>query len=307
MLYEESFRSVNGRDDVQYWIYVPAAEPAGVIQLIHGFGEHSRRYLHMIEAFVDAGFIVAADDHVGHGKTAVVNNTWGDWGRAGYETMVKDEKQLHDLTEARFPDLPYLMFGHSMGSVITRQYMARFGSDLKAAALCGTCGNFPTDAARSILQKLVEEGRGSECDPNAGAALMGWMLDRCGKPEIGNEWICHDRYVQMDHAKDPFDAFTRPTTNESLLDFILMIDDVKGTGWAGKVPTALPVYSVGGDHDPFGTYASGLYECSNWLIETGHIVETRVYGGRRHEVHNYPDIRDDVEIGIITFFRQKIG
>ena len=35
MLYEESFRSVNGRDDVQYWIYVPAAEPAGVIQLIH--------------------------------------------------------------------------------------------------------------------------------------------------------------------------------------------------------------------------------------------------------------------------------
>ena len=67
MLYEESFRSVNGRDDVQYWIYVPAAEPAGVIQLIHGFGEHSRRYLHMIGAFVDAGFIVAADDHVGHG------------------------------------------------------------------------------------------------------------------------------------------------------------------------------------------------------------------------------------------------
>lgn len=307
MLYEESFRSVNGRDDVQYWIYVPAAEPAGVIQLIHVFGEHSRRYLHMIEAFVDAGFIVAADDHVGHGKTAVVNNTWGDWGRAGYETMVKDEKQLHDLTEARFPDLPYLMFGHSMGSVITRQYMARFGSDLKAAALCGTCGNFPTDAARSILQKLVEEGRGSECDPNAGAALMGWMLDRCGKPEIGNEWICHDRYVQMDHAKDPFDAFTRPTTNESLLDLILMIDEVKGNGWAGKVPTALPVYSVGGDQDPFGTYASGLYECSNWLIETGHIVETRVYGGRRHEVHNYPDIRDDVENGIITFFRQKIG
>jgi len=75
MLFEDSFLSVNGRDQVQYWIYVPAAEPKGVIQLVHGFGEHSRRYLHMIAHFLEAGYIVAADDHVGHGKTAMANNT----------------------------------------------------------------------------------------------------------------------------------------------------------------------------------------------------------------------------------------
>ena len=78
MLHEVSFRSFNERDEVQGWIYVPACEPKGIIQLVHGFGEHSRRYLHMIVAFMDAGYIVAADDHVGHGKTAVVNGTWGD-------------------------------------------------------------------------------------------------------------------------------------------------------------------------------------------------------------------------------------
>ena len=42
------------------------------------FGEHSRRYFHMIVKFMDA-YIVAADDHVGHGKTAMYNDTWGDW------------------------------------------------------------------------------------------------------------------------------------------------------------------------------------------------------------------------------------
>ena len=74
MLHEVSFASFNGRDQVQGWIYVPACKPKGIVQVIHGFGEHSRRYLHMISAFLDAGYIVAADDHVGHGKTACVKN-----------------------------------------------------------------------------------------------------------------------------------------------------------------------------------------------------------------------------------------
>ena len=69
MLHEVSFPSYNKRDEVQGWIYVPAARPKGIVQIIHGFGEHSRRYLHMISKFMDAGFIVAADDHEnGNGK-----------------------------------------------------------------------------------------------------------------------------------------------------------------------------------------------------------------------------------------------
>ena len=71
MLHEVSFHSFNGRDEVQGWVYVPACKPKGIVQVIHGFGEHSRRYFHMIVKFMDAGYIVAADDHVGHGKTAI--------------------------------------------------------------------------------------------------------------------------------------------------------------------------------------------------------------------------------------------
>ena len=52
MLHEVSFASYNGRDQVQGWIYVPACKPKGIVQVIHGFGEHSRRYLHMISAFM---------------------------------------------------------------------------------------------------------------------------------------------------------------------------------------------------------------------------------------------------------------
>ena len=100
MLHEVKFGSFNERDTVYGWVYVPAAKPLGIIQLIHGFGEHSRRYLHMISSFVEAGYIVAADDHVGHGKTAVENGVWGDWGGRGYTVMVEDEKRLRDVPRA---------------------------------------------------------------------------------------------------------------------------------------------------------------------------------------------------------------
>ncbi|MDY2626356.1 MAG: alpha/beta fold hydrolase [Coriobacteriales bacterium] len=307
MLYEDQFASSNGRDQVQYWIYVPAAKPKGVIQLIHGFGEHARRYLHMIARFVEAGYVVAADDHVGHGKTAIVNEgTWGDWGDAGFETMVNDEHLLTGRVRQLFSDVPYFLFGHSMGSVIARQYIARFGGELAGVTLCGTCGDFPTAEAEAMLQKDIKAGKELETDAEAAGVAMGWMGERCGEVKLGNEWICHDPYVQVDHANDPFDAFTKPTTNRSLLYFMQMIDDVKGTEWAEKVPTELPIYSIAGDQDPFGGYASGVYQVSNWLYDTGHSIKTKVYPGYRHEIHNYKEIKDEVEEGVIAFFDEQI-
>lgn len=303
MLYEDSFLSTNQRDQVQYWIYVPAAKPKGVIQLVHGFGEHSRRFLYMIVRFLEADYIVAADDHFGHGKTAIANpGTWGDWGDGGFETMVKDEHLLKDEVQKKFPDIPYYIFGHSMGSVIVREFMARYGEELEAATICGTCGDFPTEKAEEILKKDIAEGKGKESDPEAAGVAMGWMGERCGEIKLGNEWICHDPYVQTDHANDPFDAFTKPTTNQSMLYFMEMIDDVKGTKWAEKVPKDLPIYSIAGDQDPFGSYGKGVYEVADWLYRTGHVVTTKMYSGYRHEIHNYKEIKGEVVDGIIEFF-----
>ena len=87
---------------------------------------------------------------------------------------------------------------------------------------------------------------------------MGWMCERCGNISIGNEWICSDPYVQRDHAEDPFDAFTRPTTNQSLLYFVQMMKAITGTEWAGKIPSDLPIYNIGGDQDPVGEYGKGI-------------------------------------------------
>ena len=302
MLHEISFPSYNGRDQVQGWIYVPACKPRGIVQLIHGFGEHSRRYFHMIVKYLDAGFIVAADDHVGHGKTAMMNDTWGDWGDKGCHTMMEDEHSLTLLVKEKYPNLPYFLFGHSMGSFIARDYAAKYGDELAGMTICGTAGVFRgAEEAIPALEAIVDAGGGAESDPALLGSLLGWMCERCGEVTLGNEWICHDPYVQRDHAEDPFDAFTKPISNRSLLYFTQMMTCITGKAWAEKVPKALPIYNIGGDQDPVGEYGKGIYEVSNWLYETGHDVKTKVYPGYRHEIHNYADLKDEVAAGIIAF------
>ena len=308
MLHEVSFLSYNQKDEVYGWIYVPACKPKGVVQLIHGFGEHSRRYFHMIVKLMDAGFIVAADDHVGHGKTALENDTWGDWGTKGCQTMMEDEHTLKEIVQDEYPDIPYFMYGHSMGSIIARQFIAKYGEELAGAVICGTVGPdaVPCDKGIELLKPLVEAGKGAESDPNLLGALLGGLFARIEEVKIGNEWICHDPYVQIDHAQDPFDAFTKPTSNEALLQFVEMIAEVNTPEWAAKVPKDLPLYNIAGDEDPCGSFGEGVKLVSKWLEETGHDVKTKLYEGYRHEIHNYSDLKDEVEAGMIGFFNKVL-
>jgi len=203
-----------------------------------------------------------------------------------------------------YPDLPYFMFGHSMGSFIARDYIAKYGDELAGVTLCGTCGAFASVSdTLAAIRAAVDAGKGDEADPAFTNMLFGFMFSRIEEPvKLGNEWICHSPWVQNDHAADPFDAFTKPTNNRSMMYFCEMMTCIEGTEWAKKVPTALPIYNIGGDQDPVGNWGEGVYQTSNWLAETGHKVTTKLYSGYRHEIHNYDEIKWAVEEGIIDFF-----
>ncbi|MDD5922826.1 MAG: alpha/beta fold hydrolase [Eubacteriales bacterium] len=302
MLHEVDFQSYNQRDRVYGWVWVPAANPHGIVQLIHGFGEHARRYLHMISTLVDAGYIVCADDHVGHGKTAVENDTWGDWGSRGWETMTEDEHTLTGIVKELYPNLPYFLFGHSMGSFIAKDYISKYGGELDGVILCGTSGHFPhAEEVQAELFEAISEGRGEESDPQYGQELMGWMNERVKNVKLGNEWICDDVYVQLDHAGDPFNAFSKPTTNRALYYFTKLITETCSREWAERVPESMPIYIISGDEDPVGRYGDGVREIRDLLEESGHAVNMVLYPGYRHEIHNYSDLKDEVEDGILTY------
>lgn len=306
-LQEIEFKSFNEKDTIKAWIYTPIRKPRGIVQIVHGFGEHSRRYLHMILALNEAGFVVAADDHVGHGKTAYDSGNWADWGNKGHMTMAEDEHKLREIVQKEFGDLPYFMFGHSMGSMIARGYATRYGGGLSGLILCGTSGIFPNLSEMSNkMKERIDQGDGEMVEDSYLDSLFGWMTERIENPNSSNDWISGDPDIVADHANDPFNNFTSTPNIRSLYAFVRMMETIIGTEWAEKVPSSIPVYNIAGDLDPVGLYGEGVYQVSNWLAETGNPVKTKVYPGYRHEIHNYREIRDEVVEGIIDFINDAI-
>jgi alpha-beta hydrolase superfamily lysophospholipase len=80
---------------------------------------------------------------------------------------------------------------------------------------------------------------------------------------------------------------------------------IEGTEWAERVPTGLPILLIAGDQDPVGNFGEGVYQVANWLHATGHDVTTQLWSGYRHEIHNYDDIKFDVEETIIEWLDLK--
>ena len=115
-----------GRVQVRRW---PADDPARLVVLVHGYGEHIGRYEHVAEALVARGALVVGPDHVGHGRSS------------GEQALVADFEQVVDDLRAVVEDarggLPVVMVGHSMGGLIAARYAQRHREDLAGLVLTG--------------------------------------------------------------------------------------------------------------------------------------------------------------------------
>ena len=305
---EIEFPSYNGRDTIKGWCYSPITEPKAIVQIVHGLGEHSRRYLHMIGKMLEAGFVVCADDHVGHGKTAHDGNTWGDLGQSGYMTTAEDEHTLRKKVQEEYPDIPYFMYGHSWGSVIARVYAAHYAEGMAGLIICGAPAD--NESFLSILEDMqpyIDQGKDNEVVVEFIMSAFAGLTDRYEDVKSPNDWIAKEEAVVADHGRDPFNNLTAPMNVRLLYDFGQALQSIQGTQWAEKLPKDLPIYNISGDMDPIGQFGEGTYKITRWLYETGHKkVITKVYSGFRHEIHNEPPIRDEVEEGLIQFVKDCI-
>jgi len=107
-----------------YTAYYPASasEVRGTILWVHGYAEHSGRYLPIIEYLLERGWHSVAWDLRGHGRST---------GRRGY--ISDTEEYLADLTAVwthwhkRIPE-PVVLFGHSLGGLIALRYRQKYSA-----------------------------------------------------------------------------------------------------------------------------------------------------------------------------------
>ena len=154
---EYSIPSKTGLADIFARCWAPSdKEPTAIFQIAHGMAEHSERYADFAEYLCSKGFVVIADDHIGHGKSVKSDNDLGYFGESGgWDAFVEDERAVTELMKKEYPATPVIFFGHSMGSFIARDYIAKYGDELDGVTLCATSGEFPgLDNSIEYLKKL---------------------------------------------------------------------------------------------------------------------------------------------------------
>ncbi|MDO9591042.1 MAG: alpha/beta hydrolase [Microcella sp.] len=258
---------------VHYYVWAPG-KPKGIVQLAHGVGEHALRYELLAQDLVGAGYAVYADDHRGHGATVVEywKGDLGKIGKLGVGGLRATEKNLLELTalaKAEHPDLPFVMLGHSWGSLMVQNLLNQGEHHYSAVVLTGTALRTPLDMNGGDL--------------NARHKHLG---------TTGAEWLSRDPEVVAAFVADPL------TTDAKVLQLFGVRDGLRLYGTPKRVQPPVPLLIMVGDDDPLGGEKSAK-KLADAYLRKGELsdVELIVYPGARHEVFNetnQQEVRDDL-------------
>jgi alpha-beta hydrolase superfamily lysophospholipase len=231
----------------------------GVIQLAHGAGEHSLRYLEPLTPIIEAGYAVYSADHRGHGATAGSADKLGDFGPAGAPQAIADMADLSRLIRVHEPDLPLILLGHSMGAMFSQVFLVDHSDLIDALVLSGTAGPGP----------LPADG------PNAAFKT----------PRTEYDWLSRDEAEVDKYVADPLCGIR--FTEESMASFFALRERPIGGAALAGVKTDLPIYVFVGDADPINVNLARITPLIEGYKAAGLTdVTLKVYPGGRHEMLN---------------------
>lgn len=260
----------------------PHPAPRALVQIAHGVGEHSGRYVELAEALVAAGYAVAADDHRGHGRTGLEQHG-GDASRLGLlgpGGLRATEEAISQLTRdlaAENPGLPVVLLGHSWGSLMAQRIVDRRSGDYAALVLSGSAYRLPgwMNAGDLARRHRVPGG-------------------------LGLEWLSRDEEVWQRFHDDPL-TFTTPLAKR-----IGPRDTLRLVGRPARdLPHRLPLLLVVGADDSLGGERSvralaQAYRRRSKLTD----VTVRVYPEARHELFQELN-RADVTADLVAWLDER--
>lgn len=302
-----TFKDTEGFDIFVYrWMLPAGVQAKAAVQIAHGAAEHALRYRRFALFLNAAGYVVYANDHRGHGKTAGSLEKAGIAGADGWNRMVDDMKLLSDRIRSENPGLPLVLFGHSMGSFLAQQYIQSWGSALAGVVLSGTTGslgdNLPMVIA-AVEQDIERQG------PDAPSAVFGQMFAGFNAPfepvKTGFEWLSRDEAEVQKYVDDPWCGF--PFTNALVADMLKGGQALWSPENEARIPTDLSVLMVAGAMDPVGGFAAQVQALAARYRTLGvKDLTVKLYADARHEVLNETN-RDEVQQDILDWLDAHIA
>ena len=283
------FDSSDGETGIRVLAWIPATAPRAIVQIAHGMVEHIERYDDFARMLAASGYVVFGNDHIGHGKSVLHVSELGELPVGGNDIMISDVDALRRIAQDRFPGIPYVLFGHSMGSFIARCYAGRHGAGLAGLILCGS-GDQPRPVAFAgeRLSRLIARASGwdyrSQFLHNMAVGSYAKRIPDATSPLA---WLNTSEECVKRYADDPAcGAMFSAGGYASLLSLVL---EASSSGCLHGIPSELPILFVSGSCDPVGDMGKGVRNAAAALIASDHSdVEVRIYEGMRHEILDEP-------------------
>ena len=280
----------------------PKGTLRGVVQISHGMSEHIGRYLPFFRFLANEGFVVCGNDHLGHGKSCPDNSRLGFFApEKGYQYLIEDLHLVSLELKKRYPDLPFFLFGHSMGSMIVRLYLSKYSSLLNGVVICGTAGPNPASKAGMLLYRQVIASKGMMYrSQKLKQLIFGSYNNRFHHPKSDCAWLSRDEQMVEAYENDPLCNF--PFTASAYLDLLSLQYYSNTHLWYRTLDPKLPMLLISGSMDPVGNYGKGVTAVEKQLRRAGiQDLTMWLYPEARHELLNETN-RDEVMRDVLSWF-----
>lgn len=294
------FPSSDGKSQIHVNKWVPTqCKLKGVVQIAHGVAEYGKRYEDFAMFLADNGYVVVANDHLGHGQSLIEDSPMVYFGEAeSWWHAVDDVEKLRIMTHMDYPELPYFLFGHSMGSFISRSHLIRHGGKLDGCILCGTgfLNGLMIKGGKLVANIEIKRfGRQGYSDMADKLSFGGY--NKAFEPNRTEfDWLSANSDNVDEYINDPL-CGGRTTLGlfRELLDGLTYVNDRKHIETMSKEQ---PILFISGAEDPVGEMGKGVKKAYNEFKNSGiKDVEIKLYEGLRHEILNekeYQMVYDDV-------------
>lgn len=260
--------------------------PRGAVQIAHGLAEHAARYGRFAAALNQAGMIVFATDHRGHGRTG--RDRLGDFGAAGFDGLIADVVE-YGAAIARDHGLPLFLFGHSMGSFAAQSVVLDHADQYAGVVLSGS-------TALDVLAAGMADAEGP----------VGLEAFNAGfEHRTGFEWLSRDEAEVDAYVADPWCGFETPP--ETIPMLFGQAGRLADPAELGRVRADLPILIASGRDDPLAG-GGDLVELLGQRYRDAGIADVTVtlYPGARHEILNETN-RDEVTGDIVGWITSHLG
>lgn len=264
--------------------YYQVESPKAFICIFHGMAEHQLRYQKLARKLNDNGFNVLTIDHRGHGESLYDGNLKGYF--ADEDGWHKNLDDLHAIITMLKPkNVPFVLFGHSMGSLVARSYLKKYGEELSALYLSGSPDESPAASAGMILAKSIRAVKGKKhASPFMTKLSFGSFNKAIKDPKTSMDWLSVNEENVKKYNEDELCGFD--FTTQAYVDMLGGIAEVyHGTDWKVSNPN-LPIHFVSGEFDPC-FLPSGLERAVHRLNDLGYNnVGHHLVSDCRHEIFN---------------------